>query len=213
LAVISFKSFDFTKIAWMLILLGLFLFIIAESIYGINEIYFPELSDNYPGLADIFWSLGYIPIFIGMVMMLTGYKRSGLPMGHPALYIVISLLILIITLLTIFFVLIPIFNDDETSTLAKVFYSFYPIADLFIVIPAAILIYITSLFGSSIITKPWKYLTIGFVLFTFSDLLFAYLDWKGLYGSGNLIDLGWNVGYLLFGMSGLHQYLMVKSLN
>jgi hypothetical protein len=213
LAVKSFKSFDFTKIAWILILLALILFVIAESIYGIIEISFPELSKNYPGVADIFWSLGYIPIFIGMLMMFTGYKRSGLPMGKPVLYIALSSLILVIALLTIYFIMIPIIKDGETSALAKLFYLFYPIADLLIVIPAAILVYITSLFGSAIITKPWKFLAIGFMLFTISDLLFAYLDWRGLYGSGNLIDLGWNIGYLLFAMSGLNQYLMVKSLN
>jgi hypothetical protein len=212
-AVRSFKSFDFTKIAWMFILLGLILYVIAESIYGIVEIYFPELKDNFPGIADIFWSLGYIPIFIGMVMMFTGYKKSGLPMGKPSLYIAISSLIFIIAILTIYFLLVPIIKDDKTATVAKVFYMFYPIADLLIVIPAAILIYITSLFGSAVITKPWKFLTFGFVLFTISDLFYAYLDWEGLYGNGNLIDLGWNIGYLLIAMAGLNQYLMVKSLN
>jgi len=213
LAVRSFKAFDFTKVAWLLILLGLILYVFAESIYGVVDLYYPELSDDFPALADVFWSLGYIPIFIGMVMMFTGYKKSGLPMGKPALYIALSSLIFVIAVLTIYFLLIPILKDTETTLLAKIFYMFYPIADLFIVIPAAILIYITSLFGSAIITKPWKYLIFGFVLFTIADLLYAYLDWEGLYGNGNLIDLGWNIGYLLIAMSGLHQYLMVKSLN
>jgi hypothetical protein len=213
LAVRSFKTFDFTKIAWLLLLVGLILYCIAESIYGIVEIKFPEISNDFPGIADYFWYIGYIPVIFGLAMMLAGYKKSGLPMGKPSLYIGLSTLIFIIALLIFYFLLMPIIKDNETTGLAKAFYIFYPVADLFVVIPAAILIYITSLFGSAVITVPWKFLTLGFVLFTISDLLYAYLDWEGLYGNGNLIDLGWNFGYLLIAMSGLRQYLLVKSLK
>jgi hypothetical protein len=212
-AVRSFKIFDYTKLAWVLILVGLILYCIAETTYGILEIYFPEIFENSPGVADYIWALGYIPFFIGLAMMFVGYKKSGLPMGKPILYIVISSLVLIIALLTIYFLMIPIIKDENTTGIAKAFYLFYPIADLLIVIPACILVYITSLFGAAIITKPWKFLALGFILFTIADLLYASLDWRGLYGSGNLIDLGWNIGYPLIAISGLHQNLLVKSLN
>jgi len=212
LAIRSLKTMDFTKISWLLLLAGLIFFFIAESIYGVVEIKFPELSEVFPGLADYFWYIGYIPVIIGLLMMFIGYKKSGLPMGKASLYIGLSVFIFIIALLIFYFLLLPIIKDTETPVIAKAFYIFYPVADLLVVIPAAILIYITSLFGSATITVPWKFLTLGFFLFTISDLLYAYLDWKGLYGSGNLIDLGWNTGYLLIAMSGLRQHLMVKSL-
>jgi hypothetical protein len=212
-AITRFRTLDFTKITWILILVGLILYNIAEAIYGIVEIYYSKSGDTYPGIADLFWTIGYIPIFVAMYMMFSGYKKSGLPMGKPSLYLAISSIIFVIAFLIIYFLLIPIIKDNETTVLAKFLYMFYPIADLLIVIPAAILVYITSLFGSAVITKPWRYLTIGFILFTISDLLYAYLDWEGLYGDGNLIDLGWNIGYMLIAMSGLHQYLLIKSLN
>jgi hypothetical protein len=80
------------------------------------------------------------------------------------------------------------------------------------VIPAAILFYITSLFGGTI-TRPWKYLTIGFISFTVADLLFSYLSWQDAYGSGNLIDVAWHLGYLIIGLSALYQRELIESIN
>jgi diguanylate cyclase len=214
LAIKGFRKFDYTKLSWISILIGIILFFLAESAYAILEIYAKrDMGKNFPSYADFFWCAAYIPFFIGLTMMFIGYKKSGLPMGQPALYLAVGFTIFLIALIVVFFLLIPVITDPETSQIDKVFYLFYPIADLLIVLPAAILIYITSLFGSAVITKPWKFLTLGFILFTISDLLYSYLDWMGLYGNGNLIDLGWNAGYLLVGIAGLYQYQMVKSLN
>jgi hypothetical protein len=214
LAIKSFKKFDFTKLSWIFILTGIILYFAAESTYAILEIYVKmEMGKNVPSYADFFWCAAYIPFFIGLTMMFIGYKKSGLPMGQPALYLAVGFTIFLIAVVVIFFLLIPVVTDPKTDHIAKIFYLFYPIADLLIVLPAAILIYITSLFGSAVITKPWKFLTIGFILVTISDLLYSYLNWMDLYGNGNLIDLGWNTGYLLIGIAGLYQYQMVKSLN
>jgi hypothetical protein len=210
LAVRSFKGFDSTKLSWILILVGIFLFFVAETVYAIREIWLQIDMGDY---ADYFWCAGYIPFFIGLTMMFNSYRKSGFPMGKTSLYIVLASLFFIIASLVIYFILIPVIRDKETEVIDKVFYMFYPIGDLLIVIPALLLVYITSLFGSAMITKPWKFMTLGFILFTISDLLYSYLDWMGLYGNGNLIDLGWNSGYLLIGVAGLYQYRIVKSLN
>jgi hypothetical protein len=45
------------------------------------------------------------------------------------------------------------------------------------------------------------------------DLVYSYLSWEDLYGSGNLIDLAWNFGYLSIALAGLYQTELIKSLN
>jgi hypothetical protein len=210
----EFKLFDFTKSVWLLILIGIALFFIAETLYAIFEIVFKQdMNEIFPSYADYIWCIGYIPIFIGLIMMFLGYKKSGFPMGNKNQYIVISSLIFIIIISVIVFLLVPIINDTETTTFAKIFYLFYPIADLLVVIPAIILMYITSLFGKGAISKPWMYLAIGFISFTIADLLYSYLSWLNLYGNGNLIDLTWNFGYLAVGLAGLYQKELLQSLN
>jgi len=213
-AVRIFREYDFTKTAWLMILLGVCIDFLAESTYAVSEIIFSVDMDNvFPTLADYFWCVGYIPVFIGLLMMLIGYRRSQIPMGEIKLLVILSSVFVIIASTVIYFVLLPIVNDAETTGIAKFFYLFYPIGDLFIVIPAILLIYVTSLLGRGALTLPWKFLGLGFIFFTISDLLYSYLDWLGKYGNGNLIDLGWNIGYLFIGLSALYQFELVESIN
>lgn len=210
----AFKLFDYTKSVWLLILIGITMFCVAESLYAILEIAFKlDMNQIFPTYADYIWCTGYIPIFIGLMMMFIGYKNSGFPMGNKRQYMLISILIFVIATCVIALLLIPIVQDSQTSTFAKTFYLFYPIADLLVVIPAIILMYITSLFGKGAISKPWKFLAIGFISFTVADLLYSYMSWLNLYGNGNLIDLAWNFGYLATGLAGLYQKELLQSLN
>lgn len=134
-------------------------------------------------------------------------------MGKKSAYWVISLSFVFLTIIMGYFLLIPIMFDSETTLFAKFYYLYYPLADLAIVVPAAILMYITSLFGRSIISKPWRMMAIGFFLFTIADMLYAYLGWNDLYGNGNLIDVLWHSGYLIIGLSGLYQKQLLESIN
>lgn len=212
MAVKSFQEKDFTKRAWATLFAGILIYSTAELIYAILELgYQLDMNEVFPTLADYVWTIAYIPLVGGLMMMLSGYKKSGFPMGSPRFYITISSAALLMAVLVIYYVLIPIIIDTDTSSLAKFFYLFYPIGDVVVVIPAAILMYITSLFGKGILSKPWKYLALGFICFTVADLLYAWLDWSGLYGSGNFIDLLFNAGYLFIGLAGLYQKELVES--
>ncbi len=214
LAVKKLKDWDLTKVAWLMLFLGILIFFFGESTYAALDLIFAvDLDVVFPTVADYVWSLGYIPLFIGLVFIFIGYRRSGFPMGKIMVYGILSPILLIILSVVIIYVLMPMVGDPETTGVVKFFYLFYPIGDLFLVIPAALLIYITSLFGKGSISKPWKLLALGFILFTISDILYAYLDWNGKYGSGNLIDLGWVGGYMLIGLSGLYQVELLDSFN
>jgi hypothetical protein len=210
----NLKEFDSAKIAWMMILIGITLDFIAESTYSVLEIGFAvDINEVFPTVADYIWCAAYIPLFIGLIIMFLGYRRSGMPMGKIKLYGILLPIILILFSAVIYLLLIPIIKDDQTELIDKVFYLFYPIGDLFIVFPTLVLMYITSLFGKGIITKPWKYLAFGFICFTVADLLFSYLSWLDLYGSGSPIDVVWNVGYLFIGLSGLYQTELIQSIK
>ena len=210
----GFKEYDYTKISWAMIFIGIFLSFIAESLYGIQEIVLKtNMNETFPTIADYFWCIGYIPLFIGLAMMFIGYKSSGFPMGNPKIYIFLFLSYIVLFAIVSYFLIIPIIKDPETNGLATFFYLFYPIADIFLVVPAAILMYITSLFGKGSFSKPWRYLAIGFLCFSFADLLYSYLSWQDKYGSGNMIDVAWHLGYLLIGLSGLYQRKLIEELN
>jgi hypothetical protein len=214
LAFKSFKQFDVAKTTWLLIFIGICLYFIAETTYAILEIGFKmDMNNIFPSNADFFWCTGYIPLVLGLLMMYFGYKKSGFPMGNKRRYFIISILVFALSIIVFWFILIPIFKDSGTSVLSKFFYMYYPVVDLLVVIPAIILMNITSIFGKKSISRPWMYLAIGFICFTVADLLYSYLSWRDLYGSGNYIDIAWNFGYLATGLAGLFQREMIQSIN
>lgn len=210
----SFASYDFTKKAWLLIFIGNLLYFFAESTYAILELVFHyDMDETFPSYADYFWCLGYIPLIWGLLMLITGYIKSGFPLGNIRLYVLLGIIFLAISTAVFYYVLLPIINDPETTGVQFFFSIFYPIADVLIVIPAAILMYVTSLFGKGSLPIPWRLLCLGFFGFTIADLAYSYLVWQGLYGGGSYIDLLWNTGYLLIGLSGLYQKELVESLT
>ncbi len=208
------KVFDTTKLSWLLILIGIVFYFAAETIYGIFDFVLKLDADElFPTIADWFWLVGYIPIFMGLALLTNRYRKSGFPMGSIKRQTLTMSAILILFLLVIWFVLVPILNDNTLTVIEKFFYLFYPIADLLIVTPALLLVLITSLYGKGLISKPWKLLAFGFVIFTIADLLYSYLDFNSLYSSGSVIDIGWNVGYLLIALAGFYQIELIGSLN
>lgn len=210
----AFKKFDFAKLAWLMLFIGVTLNFTAEFLYSFFEIILKkDMNSLFPFIPDYIWCTAYIPIITGLMIMFFGYKNSGFPMGNTKLYFIISIALLIGLSVVVYYLLIPIIQDPETETFAKIFYLFYPIGDIFCVIPSLLLIYITSLFGAGKISRPWQFLAFGFISFTLGDLVYSYLSWKDLYGDGNFIDLTWHVGYLLIALAGLYQKNLIESFN
>jgi hypothetical protein len=211
----SFGEVDLTKTAWLFILIGMTLNTLAESTYAILELgYGIDVDDNFPSLADFFWCAAYIPLFAALTTMFVSYKNSGFPMGSAKAYVLFISLFVIVTAAVTKYLLLPILDDSETELFVKVFYLFYPIADLLLVLPAVILLYITNLFSQGTISKPLRFLTIGFALIAVADLLYSYLDWQDAYeGAGRLIDIAWNTGYLSIALSAIYQKKLMDSLK
>lgn len=134
-------------------------------------------------------------------------------MGKTKIYILIFFALVLLLVLITYFILLPIYRDTSTDALAKFFYLFYPIADVLLLVPAVILMYITSLFGRGVVSKPWKYLVYGFILFTLADLAYSYLNWRDLYNAYEIIDVAWNAGYLLVGLAAVYQLELVDTLK
>ena len=109
MAVRRFREWDFTKTAWLMLLIGIVLYFFAEVTYGVLEIIIKvDMDTVFPTLADYIWCIGYIPVFIGLVMMYAGYRRSGFPMGNYKVYGIIAPLLLLILCAVVYFLLVPI---------------------------------------------------------------------------------------------------------
>jgi hypothetical protein len=179
---------------------------LAEAFYAFNElVLMRDMNEFFPSTADLFWCTAYLPIIAGFLIIGKGYRDSGLPMGNIKSYSMLVGGLVVVVAMVSCFLLYPIVADTETRLIEKVFYLYYPVGDLVIVILAISMYYIVYQFGKGGITLTWKLMISGFLSITIADLLYSYLGWMELYGSGNLIDVAWNAGYLLIALSAVKQ--------
>jgi diguanylate cyclase len=75
----------------------------------------------------------------------------------------------------------------------------YPLGDIVILV---ILGHAVS--RSRELDRPLVFVGLGFLFLTLSDSTFTYLSWLGNFNS-NVIDAGWVLGFLLFGVAGLRS--------
>jgi hypothetical protein len=94
-------------------------------------------------------------------------------------WLILAALSLGILGLTIPFIFIPIVLDfDVRHLLESLLYVLYPLLDLFLMLLILRLLFTVETGGHRF---GWQLLTSGFLLMSFSDLMFTYTDWNGLY--------------------------------
>lgn len=210
----SFKTSDYIKTAWLLLLIGVVFDFIAEGLYAFFEVVMTmDMNEVYPSLADLFWILAYPLSFAGLVLLLVGYRKSGFPLGSIKMHSIWIILFCVLAIGMVYFILVPIVQDPETDFLGKAASVFYPVGDILIVTLAMILFFLIRQFGAGHVTMPWLMLALGFFFFTASDLSFALLQWQSSYEAGSFTDIGWNLGYLVLGMAGLYQSNLIRSVQ
>jgi hypothetical protein len=189
---------DQTKVSWLLLFVGIGLFLLGEILYAVQEVFLGlDMDELFPSIADAAWSLGYLPLLAGLLLLLIGYMRAGFPMGSFAKYLLAGLAILGLGAFLIVKLFTPILTDETLTGLVG---------------PALILILVTATLGRGILARPWLYAAAGFMMLGVADIAYSYLDWQGLYGPGSAIDIAWNAAYCLIGLAGHSQARLVRSL-
>ena len=213
-AVRAFKTFDRVKLSWFLIASTMLLDCIAETGYTVQRLVFNlDMNELFPGAFDYVWLVAYIPSIIGFSLIISGYKKSGLPMGNLKSYSLWIAGFTILILIVSYYLLIPIWNDAALTAIERFFYMIFPIADLLTVVLAITLLYQVKHFGKGAITTTWLFMIVGLMLFTIADLVYSYLTWLDTYELGNVIDVAWNVGYLSIALSGSNQYRLIQRIQ
>lgn len=158
---------------WSGMVLGWGLWALAETIWLVYSLLGKEVP--YPGAADLFWVVGYIPMGYGLMARIRGIPVKS-TLTQRIIITVISLATVIVTSIFIF---LPIIQYFDAGRLVESILNFiYPLADLFITILVLRLLisYEKGDYGFS-----WRLLASGFILMTISDFLFTYATWQEIY--------------------------------
>jgi hypothetical protein len=150
-------------------------------------------SEVYPSIADILWVVGYVFLFLPFFLL---YRLLRITPDTKVVALVFSFAIAFVTLAAVY-VILPIVQDANGSLVQKALGVVYPIGDLIIALGALVLA--LALLGGAF-SWVWTFIAVGLLFQTFSDTLFTYADWNGLYlpnGSVNLLSVVVDVTYLL----------------
>jgi hypothetical protein len=184
------------KLVWLGFTIGWTLWAVAESWWAIAQNFSQELP--YPSGADIFWLIGYIPMYIAL-----WERNRTIPFNANRVQklLIASSIILSIGITTVY-VLMPILADSDANTVIENFLNIaYPAADLFLLI---LILRIFFNYQQGSYGRVWFWLSIGFVFESISDLVYSYASTVNLYypnGTANFIstvavDFPYNLSYL-----------------
>lgn len=174
---------------WLYFTCGLFLWFMGEAVWaGYTLILGVELP--YPSAADVFWLAGYIPFFVALYSYV---KLFGNALTRKTLALSLTATFAL-TVFVAFYLLTPVLGAGDDPVMTAVNLA-YPLLDLtlFSVAQLGLLIFWKGKLG-----KPWLLINAAIAVDTFADILFSYATAQGVYYSGHVLDVLFQIAYLLY---------------
>jgi len=144
-------------------------------------------------IADVFYLIGYPPLFIALISYLSLVK----PAISKGILATACTTVFAGSVVSSFFFIIPAAIEDA-DVLAKIVNVAYPMLDLFLYMLSVLGLLVfktTSLKGR--VDKAWMLLNVGFLMYALGDSWISYAIAKGTYYYGHPVELFFQFGYLL----------------
>jgi hypothetical protein len=201
---LRYEKTDAPRRVWGPFAVSLWLWFGGELSWGYLNM---TVGDVSVGLPDLFWVSSY---FTFALALLNQYRILLRP-DKRAMMKAVWIITLAVGALSLFISSVFVLTTDNPSKLEVAVNSFYPAGDLLLALTA---LWLISHFAGGAFARPW----VGLLVFTFSDLLYAWLEATGTYAwsvdHGNLLstisDIAYLMAYLVLFVGVLHQWLFLK---
>ena len=183
---------------WYVLALGMLVLNIGEVIFTFYESDL-GIKAPFPTVADTFYLLAMSCFAVGLVLV----HRRQLPERQWANLVDALVIATVAGMLLWIFLMEPNASQQTRSLLDRLISIAYPIIDL-VVLVAALQLWLTS-------EKrlPAYYLfSASFVFLLTTDTAYAATLVAGTYETGQLLDAGWLLSYVLFGTAALHPSMV-----
>jgi hypothetical protein len=173
---------------WVLLGLALGAWTFAEVIWGVYGLVL-RVVVPVPSWADVGY-LGAIPLAAAALLCHPGMRAAG---SHRTRATLDGLAIgTALLLLSWTFVLGSLWRHTDLTTAGGIVALAYPFGDVVIIFLIVLSVRSMSATGR----RPLLWVLVGLFAMAVSDSTYAYLVEVGRYSTGNLVDIGWVVGYL-----------------
>jgi hypothetical protein len=192
---------------WLLMAIGITFWLSAELVSGFDELVIRLGSSGLSGEAfqvtDYLFMTGYVFVIIAFI-----YKaRYAKLYFDPKKAAIIIGLVTAIAIIAAIWVVGPTLGSDDLSNFDKTVNIAYIVLDLMLVCLGAVI----TLYWGGQVSMGWHIISAAILLMTIADIVYAALDWQGIYFDGNFIELAWIVSYLLFGLGAHYQKKLHES--
>lgn len=201
---LKYDKTDAPRRIWGPFAIALWMWFAGELTWG----YLNMTTDEVPiGLPDLFWVTSYALLGLALIQQ----SRILLQPERRDLWMRILIAALVLIGLTYGIYRFLTSAAAAPQDLGAIVNSFYPAADLLM---AVIVLWLARNFIGGAFSRPWM----GLLAFTFSDLMYAWLETSGMYAwsleQGNLLstiaDVAYFGSYLVLGLCVLYQWLFLK---
>jgi diguanylate cyclase (GGDEF)-like protein len=182
-----------TQVTWWWLAVGQLLFVIGDLLFDLHERVWH--TDAFPSVADGFYLSGYLPLTIGLLLLV----RARTPGRDRASLIDATIIATGLGLLSWVFLMKPAATDSSLTVVGRVISVAYPAADVLLLALLARL-----LAGAGVHNTAFRLLAGSLVVMLAGDLGFAVLAQTDTFTPNNVLNITWLLAYVLFGAAALH---------
>ena len=189
-----------TRMTWLWLAGGQLLFVVGDLLFDLHERVWE--TDAFPSAADGFYLTGYLPLAIGLLLLI----RARTPGRDRASLIDATIIATGLGLLSWVFLMKPAATDSTLTVLGRVISIAYPAADVLLLALVARL-----LVGAGAHNTAFRLLAGSLVIMLAGDVGFAVLAQADAFTPNNVINITWLLAYVLFGAAALHPSMAALS--
>jgi hypothetical protein len=194
----SFEPGSGSRRAWRLLTFGLLAFFLGQATIAVYQ-FALGIEVPFPSVADVFWLAGYPLLAAALLGFLRTYTESGFPIGSSAERTWLAAGVAVVAAAIEAPLLRPLVVEPA-PWLAKLLNVSYPVLDIVLLVPTALLIRIALRFRGGAVWRVWAAILAGFVFICAADVLFA---WFSQLGQSHLVDAVDGTYLLAYGCLGL----------
>lgn len=190
------------RVFWFLLSIGFFFALIGDLFWFYYQIAAGTSLNS--SIATIFWVSSYLIYLIALI-----YKTKEIGIIFSNKPYVFNIVIYMITAISIsfYYLIKPVIDSLETSYLYTLIAVGFQLTDLGILFFSIILFYLVQHKREP---NLMLFIVFGFLFQVMADSIYAFYFVRGIYQTGNSIDLLWLASSLLIGFAGFYAKDYVK---
>ncbi len=193
----GFEAGNPARKAWLMLTLGMAAMLLGQLWLAPFQVLTGK--SPFPSYGDLFFVLSYPSFLLAFYFFFKAYRESGLPLGSPAEWMSILGVVAILAVVLALQVLKPILAAPG-SRLETFLNAFYPLGDLLLLLPVALLFRINSRMRGGEIGRVWMLLLVGFLVLTSADVFFAFYSSLGHANLDSLLHAAFVMAYFLMAL-------------